>query len=274
MNKIINSTLEHHHSIDTLTDTSSSLYSFRSSQHINRHPSLDRLTFENVSKLDLADPSVMPLARYWNDDCHVVPHKPRRCQKRAIHMDKVIESPRLLPFPYHNDSCFLPTAEHDYPGSSSHPPSFSSSSLVSLSLQTSHNRSSLPPPTRILPSPSLSTTRGVLPRHAPRRPSRNDDMHHTSSVHVTLSALVPQSTLTTKLKRLFCPQRPLEVTVKSEEKEVKTTRWCDTIWIWWLKKRNAWGRQERTTPVEQPVWYSEFRCNPPPPPGMTTAFLS
>ncbi|GAA5807368.1 hypothetical protein MFLAVUS_000727 [Mucor flavus] len=35
-----------------------------------------------------------------------------RCQSTPPQRDVVVASPRILPFPYHNDSMFLPTAEH------------------------------------------------------------------------------------------------------------------------------------------------------------------
>lgn len=75
------------------------------------------LTLENVAKIQDADASGMPLARYCYSPVYY--HTPSTKRKRNMtrpSRDNVLESPRILPFPYHNDSFFLPTAEHDYPG--------------------------------------------------------------------------------------------------------------------------------------------------------------
>ncbi|RUS19398.1 hypothetical protein BC937DRAFT_87557 [Endogone sp. FLAS-F59071] len=57
------------------------------------------------------------------------PKTDKKKKKRKIQSDYVICPPRALPFPYHNDSMFLPVAEQEQPNSD---PRFSNSSLYDL----------------------------------------------------------------------------------------------------------------------------------------------
>lgn len=103
--------------------------SVNSFKNLNTQP----LTHENLSKIRLVDPSETPLARY----CSTV-HGSQTSLKKKRHQDCVLESPRIVAFPYHNDSFFLPTAEHDYPGSG-----LDTASIASLSVHTIGSRSTL-----------------------------------------------------------------------------------------------------------------------------------
>jgi hypothetical protein len=69
----------------------------------------DPLTLENLSKVRLVDPSSTPLARYCHELEKASYYSESRKRRKAQEKDHVIESPRLLPFPYHNDSLFLRT---------------------------------------------------------------------------------------------------------------------------------------------------------------------
>jgi hypothetical protein len=92
------------------------------------------LTEENISKVLFADPSNTPLARFCNElECSTIyssSTSSSQNQSRLTTADSVLESPRILPFPYHNDSYFLPTAEHDYPGGSTN----DTSSMANISI--------------------------------------------------------------------------------------------------------------------------------------------
>lgn len=81
-----------------------------------------------------------------------------RCQSTPPHIqrDIVVASPRLLPFPYHNDSMFLPTAETTQ---YNHLHSSASSSLLTSSRADS---SSLLPDSEFLASRPQSTTNTIL----------------------------------------------------------------------------------------------------------------
>lgn len=129
-------------------------------QHLQKQQSLNSfqkvypLTLENVSRVQTADPSNMPLARYCSEmeERAATPESSnrrpssttstRKTLRRTLQEDTVLESPRLLPFPYHNDSYFLPTAEHDYPGGCS-VVTDASSSRASLSIHTFGSRQNL-----------------------------------------------------------------------------------------------------------------------------------
>lgn len=119
----------------------------KSSRTLSSQKSSSPLTLENVSRVQLADPSSMPLARYCNElDTPERSYSPSSASTRKTmrkhQEDHVLESPRLLPFPYHNDSFFLPTAEHDYPGGCS--TTDASSSIATLSVCTTGSRQHLP----------------------------------------------------------------------------------------------------------------------------------
>ncbi|KAI8882626.1 hypothetical protein K501DRAFT_285753 [Backusella circina FSU 941] len=92
------------------------------------------LTEENISKVQFVDPSSTPLARFCSElECSTIYSSSTNSsqnQSRFTAADSVLESPRVLPFPYHNDSYFLPTAEHDYPGGSTN----DTSSMANLSI--------------------------------------------------------------------------------------------------------------------------------------------
>lgn len=91
---------------------------------------------------------------------HVIPSKSsirERCQSTPPQIQKndvVVASPKLLPFPYHNDSLFLPTAEKIQYHNHFH----SSTTTTSLSSSSRADSSSLSPESEVLISRPYSTT--------------------------------------------------------------------------------------------------------------------
>ncbi|KAI7902603.1 uncharacterized protein BX663DRAFT_509811 [Cokeromyces recurvatus] len=306
-----------------LVNSTSSFYSFSSHHKLieEQDQHIYPLTFENVSKIELAEPSLMPLARYWNEmernhhHTTAITHKRQRRKQ-----DQVVESPRLLPFPYHNDSYFLPTAEHDYPGGGYS--TTDTSSMVSLSL---HNNNTLTSsrlhlsssPKRSLlknhqtcfipkyntssslsssssslslssssPSSSLSTTalsHNTVSQKKQHPYNRSNTTTTTSTSTITTTTLIGTTTRTTtalaiKLKHLFRIKtyHPTANETHCSSSKQEGTHWYHKFCKLLIKKSNKRQHQEKraVVVVEQPVWYSEFRCNPPPPSGMTTSFLS
>ncbi|CEP15414.1 hypothetical protein [Parasitella parasitica] len=302
------------------------------------------LTLENLSKIGLAEPSSTPLARYWSElsqisDYHesnisLQRRNPRRCHQRQ---DKVLESPRLLPFPYHNDSQFLPTAEHDYPGGCSS--TDASSSLISFSVCTRGSRQ------RLGNQPSLTFSNRARHRQLMASPPReqlkpqshvhiHDDNSITSSMSQKRRASsvtptspstlhqdieVPQkrrrssnNNFTTRFKRkllrfksnsstileknscsksYYSPSSSVVWTTTINDRQsvqfcqsrketaanatTSKTSWLDKLWKLFrlqrpFAKRNRLNNATSTCSTDGgPVWYSQFRCNPPPPSGIT-----
>jgi hypothetical protein len=193
----------------------------------NLQPKVYPLTLENLSKVKAADPSNMPLARYCNEiEASVTEpaYRPssRASTKKTLHRrpseDKVLESPRLLPFPYHNDSYFLPTAEHDYPGGCSSVATDASSSVASLSIHTmgsrqnlfnSHSTSAASSlyhrggyQRQLLSSPSKSHL------YSPKRFNEDDDDKMSSYSNKRRAASVTPSSASTSLREdVIVPQK-------------------------------------------------------------------
>lgn len=306
------------------------------------------LTLENLSKIELAEPSSMPLARYCNEiksASHIsaypesnISSQRKSPQRRIQQQDKVIESPRLLPFPYHNDSYFLPTAEHDYPGGCSI--TDTSSSMASVSIHTVGFRHHL------ASSPSLTFPNRAHHRQlitSPRRQHETysnahnygDDMTSTISqkrraISVTPSSpstlredvMVPQkkrrsnnkfatrfkknllrfkSNNSTILESTSCSSsyyspstsvvwtttlnddQSAQQLLSRKESSIKTTNTNNTSWfekLWkflrpsssstsFVKKNHQKATTSSSSATDEPVWYSQFRCNPSPPSGIT-----
>lgn len=305
------------------------------------------LTLENLSKVELAEPSSMPLARYCNEirsaSSHIsaypesnISSQRRSPQRRVQQQDKVIESPRLLPFPYHNDSHFLPTAEHDYPGGCCSATD-ASSSLVSLSVHTVTSRQHLASPPSSLTFPSrvyhrqlITSPRGQHENYY-NTPSYNDDDMTSSISQKRRATSVTPSSPSTLREDIMVPQKKRRsnnrfaskfkknlLRFKSSSSTIMETASCQnssyyapsTSAVWtatlndrpsaqqhqtatttsnsnpsWFEKlwkffrpsstssfvkksrQNASSASSATT--GEPVWYSQFRCNPPPPSGIT-----
>lgn len=302
------------------------------------------LTLENVSKVQLADPYNTPLARYCNEmetpePVYAPSNTSTRKTMRKPHEDYVLESPRLLPFPYHNDAYFLPTAEHDYPGNCS--TTDASSSIVTLSVcttasrqhlssnstspsfchpsQRGYQRQLLSSPSRshffspkrydddrmsnysnkrradsVTPSsPSTMREDAIVPQKKRRSNNKfalsfkrnllrfksnspilegNGNFDHlpaSPSTSETSNTLVSLSTDSmTEAKRY----ENMNYNTKPASSKNVNRSWFERLWKFIkpnspsnLKKMNS----SLSTAAPTPVWYSQFRCNPPPPTKIT-----
>jgi hypothetical protein len=310
------------------TTDSSSFYSHSSRKKRPHSPitppppqQISPLTLENLSKVELADPASMPLARYCSE-MEAAPFIPaysestisitRKSQHRRVQQqqqeDTVLESPRILPFPYHNDSYFLPTAEHDYPGGCS--TTDASSSMISLSIHTMGSRQQLtsPPssyhPNRGYQRQLLLSSRSTQHEYHPRRYDDDDTMSNLS--HKRRAASVTPSSPSTLRDETTVPQKKrrsnnkfasrfkqnllrfkssnstiLEsgipqpsVTAKTRSpsvnnqyKESPSSSWYEKLWKF-LRPQPFVKKSPSKATTSAPVWYSQFRCNPPPPSGI------
>ncbi|CAO3652073.1 unnamed protein product [Mucor fragilis] len=296
------------------------------------------LTLENLSKVELAEPSSMPLARYCSEirsgSSHIsaypesnISSQRKSPQRRLQQPDKVIESPRLLPFPYHNDSYFLPTAEHDYPGGCS--ATDASSSLVSLSVHTVASRQHLasPPsltfPNRVYHRQLMTSPRAQYENYYNAPGYNDDDMTSSISQKRRATSVTPSSPSTLR-EDIVVPQKKRRsnnrfaskfkknlLRFKSSSSTILETASCQNSYyspstsaVWtatlndhqpaqqhrtatsnasWFEKLWKFFRPSSTSLVKktrqnassassaigEPVWYSQFRCNPPPPSGIT-----
>ncbi|KAI9366647.1 hypothetical protein BD770DRAFT_376677 [Pilaira anomala] len=317
---------------------SSSFCSSPSSIKDNTPPIIHKiypLTLENVSKVELADPSHMPLARYCSEiDTPNPTYTPStgstRKMLRKFQQDKVLESPRLLPFPYHNDSYFLPTAEHDYPGGIS--TTDTSSSMVSLSVYTAGSRQHLsnhaqqrgyqrqllssPPKSHfysqkrydddnlsnysnkrraisVTPSsPSTLREESIVPQRKRRSNNRfalkfkqkllrfkslnstiSEYHHHRTHLQHPLSSadsiisttvVLTSNDTTTKVK-----QQRYEDLQYNTPLPTSNNVWYEKLWKLIKPAPNVKKLNKSPTSSTKAVWYSQFRCNPPPPTGVT-----
>ncbi|KAI8646732.1 hypothetical protein BD408DRAFT_409648 [Parasitella parasitica] len=305
------------------------------------------LTLENLSKVGIAEPSNMPLARYWNELSQMsgyhesnLSSQRKAPRHRQQQQDRVLESPRLLPFPYHNDSQFLPTAEHDYPGGCS--TTDASSSLISLSVHTVGSRQ------RLSNQSSLTFSNRAYHRQLFTPPPRGQHKTHSyvhshdnnsitssfisqkqtaSSVSLASPSTLHQDTEVSQKKRRSSNSRfaiqfkrklhrfrsnsstileksscnttyhspsssVIWTTILDENQSAQlaqprkgaaataasNTSWLDKLWKLFRPSLKSFTRRKCqnnatnacSTVGEKPVWYSQFRCNPPPPSGTIT----
>ncbi|ORY98133.1 hypothetical protein BCR43DRAFT_490924 [Syncephalastrum racemosum] len=211
------------------------------------------LTKENLSRIVEQDSSFSLLTRYCNDYtpppsplCRPRPHTPTYRRKDSLsgsEADTVMASPRQLPFPYHNDSLFLPTAEQ-----------YHVSSRLSLderrprrpSSTTEHYRASSPLAGASLPK-----------RHASAPPSFDKARRALVRTPSMTSAASSASSAST-LKATDEKHRPLWL--KRVIKLFST-----------LKRRKSFQSERKLRSCrrsEAAVWYSQYAANPPPPSGL------
>ncbi|KAI8978940.1 hypothetical protein BDB01DRAFT_798663 [Pilobolus umbonatus] len=225
------------------------------------------LTKENLKSLDRIEPNEI-FKRYWQETpCASSPSQSslhRRCQSTQPNPDVVVVSPRLLPFPYHNDSMFLPTAEqlqYRVANSSSAPPASNASHTGSYlhSFESSFSRSST---THV---PSIGSPQTFERRSLPARLDYSSHKHSSwgkkfggrllrkdtassccsSSIISTVDEDTPITTTTSNTNTSTTPQR--KHWIKRIFKVFSSKKKSD------IKKEDA-GR----------VWYCEYSKNPSP----------
>ncbi|KAI8148025.1 hypothetical protein BJV82DRAFT_594312 [Fennellomyces sp. T-0311] len=216
-------------------------------------PSSLPLTKENLSKHAVredAEPSFTLLSRYYNELPLPSPvlsaRRERRDSSNTTTSDFVVASPRLSPFPYHNDSLFLPTAEQ-------------------------HQHSTISSRRSNSPTPSIDT---LSNHHYPFRRASAAERRPSP-----LATIPPR-------RQTSAPPLDRSTRKPKEQDRQSLPRKARKWWLWIselltikLKKKNKassmTGSRACATPCRltenSPVWYSQFAANPPPPTSMATA---
>ncbi|KAI8368291.1 uncharacterized protein BYT42DRAFT_586052 [Radiomyces spectabilis] len=167
--------------------------------------------------------------------------------RKHCRQDVVLESPHISPFPYHNDSLFLPLAEHTPP--LSHPSSNKSSTSGSQSSSSTLSRSGCGSHTSLWHNSSHVELKQIkqepatnLPRRAASAPPLMDRKRHRS-----LPSKMASFHIGKLLKRLFHATIP---------------------------KRNS--KKATSSPIDtsSTVWYSQYTANPAPPAGLAVATVA
>ncbi|KAI9303312.1 hypothetical protein BJ944DRAFT_268621 [Cunninghamella echinulata] len=233
----------------------------------NSKLSLSPLTEENLSKINKDSPQFYNemISRYClTSSCNVTSPNNRydneRYQpsqrSRSTSKDVVVESPRLSPFPYHNDSLFLPTVERSQHGYNSNKRKNGSMSSLSLYSQRTVNS---------------TTTESLahLPRRAASAPPKYIRPKHLHN-NKTSSSLRDEITSKEKsdssfLSRLFH---------LFKKKKNSSTKMC-------LSPSSSTKTTTTTTThiptspsrvsTKSPVWFSQYTLNPPAPNGVVMA---
>jgi hypothetical protein len=158
--------------------------------------------------------------------------------------DEVVASPRTLPFPYHNDSMFLPTAEQFQ---------YHLSSSTESSTSTRADSISRPQSTTVRGSQHSMTSstypaRRSLPARldhliAARNFSKQRFLRRTSSLGSSSAAS----------SSLLHEDEPAEVPLKHNKKP-----WIKRI----LKFFNKKNQQKQYSEGNPPVWYYQYSTNP------------
>ncbi|KAI9257682.1 hypothetical protein BY458DRAFT_518611 [Sporodiniella umbellata] len=251
----------------------SSLYtsaSCCSSDRPSSKPKLYSLTVENVSKLDMVNECDTPLARFCSETDSPITSQSSLLghRKRQPRPDCVLESPRVVPFPYHNDSYFLPTAEQDYPGTLA-------DTASNASIYTHGSRSTFRKPLSFIssrprppvgPFPCTPTKKMVDPftLRCRRRSTSFSTLHTHIEEHTKLDTKTPRW----RLKKHLFRSKPRESLAKSETSSstllaTDSTQWYKKLWKFFRSSRTKLTTGQ-TVYKSQPVWYVQFRPNPSP----------
>ncbi|KAL0074846.1 hypothetical protein J3Q64DRAFT_1199559 [Phycomyces blakesleeanus] len=308
----------HRRSLKTLKSTPSTSFSFTSSA-THSAPSSRPLPLTKENLMLVTDETEQPanvLIRYYNGMATVststsststsstsfsssslsksekfsTSHIPvRRRERRPSSMDAVMQSPRLLPFPYHNDSLFLPTAEQSHRPSTTNSPN---SSLLDISIPPSQQNQfqyQYKPADGSTPAPSRRSSatdhrRPVQVPQAPRRQSSAPGSFNKARIAFT------KKNRTSKRK-----SAPAGTTVQmapsldtssnnTSDSNSSTSDPCEPESPTWISRALKFFSKRKTAPLtatlsaaqqpaskvcrfsEQPVWYSQYANNPRPTP--------
>ncbi|KAG0174895.1 hypothetical protein DFQ28_000750 [Apophysomyces sp. BC1034] len=197
-------------------------------------PKVSPLTEENVSRIGDAEPPLALLTRYCNETRPPL-YTRRRQKRRSSSKDLVMESPRSLSFPYHNDSMFLPTVEQVqyYPAGSPSASIVSFSSYASSRPPTPTSIASRLAPTLIGPNDQRSMS---SQNQAPPPPPPPPPTSESSNLAKRLNSL---------RKRVF----------HKDDEEEKRNHWLRRLWTTLQKKK-----KKKTVPTCQMdvVWYNQY----------------
>ncbi|CAO3625722.1 unnamed protein product [Cunninghamella echinulata] len=259
----------------------------------NSKLSLSPLTEENLSKINNDSPQLYNemISRYClTSSCNVTSPNNRydneRYQpsqrSRSTTKDIVVESPRLSPFPYHNDSLFLPTVErsqHGYNNNKRKNGSISSLSLYSqrtVNSTTTESLAHLPrraasaPPKYIRPkhlynNKTSSSLRDEITSKEKSDASFLSRLFHlfkkkknSSSSSSSTSSTSSSSSSSSSSSAKMC------LSPSSSTKTTKTTTTTTT-------KTTRIPTSPSRVSTKSPVWFSQYTLNPPAPNGVVMA---
>ncbi|KAI9014428.1 hypothetical protein CLU79DRAFT_838473 [Phycomyces nitens] len=191
----------------------------------------------------------------------------RRRERRPSSMDAVMQSPRLLPFPYHNDSLFLPTAEQGHRPSTLSSPN---SSLVDISI------SNYQPPNGSTPAPSRRSSatdyrRPAQVPQAPRRQSSAPGSFNKARIAFTKKHRTSKrKSAPATVQNLPSLDTSSNSSDSSDPCEPESPNWISRALKFFSKRKTAPPPSVGPAKVcrfsEQPVWYSQYANNPRPTP--------
>lgn len=210
---------------------------------------------------------------------HVIPSKSpirERCQSTPPQIqrnDLVVASPKFLPFPYHNDSLFLPTAEK----TQYHNNHFHSSTTTSLSSSSRADSSSLLPDSEVLISRPYSTTNipnsPSMKSFASLNASRPSNDRRSLPIKLDYSNIVISSTGSKQQRFLRRSSSYGSLsTVSSAGGYVNNTEkkpWLKRIFKFFNKNKHKGEQNKQSKPNNNDVeggggqvWYCQYSKNP------------
>lgn len=239
------------------------------------------LTLENVARIQDADPSGTPLARYClgpSPSYYTTNTRRKRYITSKPSRDNVLESPRILPFPYHNDSFFLPTAEHDHPGSSSmiidSTSSIASANTINESQVTSIRRPSssyqshyrrqqisyTPHPQKRSRGPTQVTPESAIPEGVVSQKTHRGADRVTHLVYRFKNNFFRNNN---KSSTTFNFNFKIDAFLFSKTfGELKNEPKKKNKLSWYEKLRKFFKKDSDGTSASGPVWHNQFKCNP------------
>lgn len=209
---------------------------------------------------------------------HVTPSKSsirERCQSTPPQIQKndlVVASPKLLPFPYHNDSLFLPTAEKIQYHNHFHS---STTTTASLSSSSRADSSSLAPESEVLISRPYSTTNipnspSMKSLTSINNASRPSNDRRSLPIKLDYSNIVISSTGSKKQRFLHRSSSYGSLsTVSSAGYNTEKKPWLKRIFKFFNKnKHNSQQKKQpnlnsyKDVEGKGPVWYCKYSKNP------------
>lgn len=236
---------------------------------------LTKENLENLQSTQLDHDDI--LGRYCQEiSRNTVRNNTRSHSTPPFRSDEVVASPRILPFPYHNDSMFLPTAEQFQYQLSSAESSLTraESSSTSLTPVDSNFLASRPRSATVHGSNSqysiISSTVGHYPprRSLPARLDRLITSRNFSKQRFFNRTSSSGSSSTTASSLLLDMDEPTEHEVPLTASPMNTTKRVMKPWIKRILKffhhnnNKKKSQQKQYHEGNQPVWYYQYSTNP------------
>ncbi|KAI9494836.1 hypothetical protein BDB00DRAFT_817259 [Zychaea mexicana] len=249
----------------------------------SHRPSLP-LTKENLSRYvhqqEETEPSFTLMSRYYNDLPPPSPvlsaRRERRNSSNTTSSDFVVATPRLSPFPYHNDSLFLPTAEQQHNSTiSSRRSNSPTPSIDTFSSYPGVRRASAaerrPSPLATVP-PRRQASAPPLDRATTRKFAKQDCQDSATTPKKARSWwLWLSKLLTIKLKKKKAHASSSSSLSTSSKRSIATSSLPTASMTTATTAATTLTAATCRLNEGSPVWYSQFRANPPPPSALAMA---